>query len=182
MLSFYHLNVAHVYKFHILLCTFLICVCMCEMNLSTCCSIKFRYIYTAFIGQPSPVPAKHKNKTKKNNTRTKNSSLSLPIQQAKACICIACQATQDCWKQDVSMLIVWGMWTIVFMLIVCGMWTIVQTLSTTLVVSLEVILTLHVDLIWWWLLLYSAILRSRADSLRSHVILHEWIAFIVRFF
>ena len=26
-------------------------------------------------------------------------------------------------------------------------------------------------------LLYSAILRSRADSLRSHVILHEWVAF-----
>ena len=30
---------------------------------------------------------------------------------------------------------------------------------------------------WWWLLLYSAILRSRTDSLRSHVILHEWLAF-----
>ena len=30
-------------------------------------------------------------------------------------------------------------------------------------------------------LLYSAILRSRADSLRSHVILHEWIVFIARF-
>ena len=29
--------------------------------------------------------------------------------------------------------------------------------------------------------LHSAILRSRADSLRSHVILHEWIAFITRF-
>ena len=28
---------------------------------------------------------------------------------------------------------------------------------------------------WWWLLLYSAILRYRADSLRSHVILHEWL-------
>ena len=28
-----------------------------------------------------------------------------------------------------------------------------------------------------WLLLCSVILRSRADSLRSHVILHEWIAF-----
>ena len=27
----------------------------------------------------------------------------------------------------------------------------------------------------WWLLLYSAILRSRADSLRLHVILHEWL-------
>ena len=30
---------------------------------------------------------------------------------------------------------------------------------------------------YYWSLLYSAILRSRADSLRSHVILHEWIAF-----
>ena len=29
----------------------------------------------------------------------------------------------------------------------------------------------------WWSLLYNAILHSRADSLRSHVILHEWIAF-----
>ena len=29
----------------------------------------------------------------------------------------------------------------------------------------------------YWSLLYSAILRFRADSLRSHVILHEWIAF-----
>ena len=29
--------------------------------------------------------------------------------------------------------------------------------------------------------IYSAILRSRADSLRSHVILHEWIVFIARF-
>ena len=27
----------------------------------------------------------------------------------------------------------------------------------------------------WWLLLRSAILRYRADSLRSHVILHEWL-------
>ena len=35
---------------------------------------------------------------------------------------------------------------------------------------------------WWWLVLYSAILRSQADSLRSHVILHEWLAyFIARF-
>ena len=32
-----------------------------------------------------------------------------------------------------------------------------------------------------WSLLYSAILRSRADSLRSHVILHEWIAFYSAF-
>ena len=29
---------------------------------------------------------------------------------------------------------------------------------------------------WWWLLLYSTILRSWADSLCSHVILHEWLA------
>jgi len=35
---------------------------------------------------------------------------------------------------------------------------------------------------WWsWLLLYSAVLRSRADSLRSHVILHEWLAFYSSF-
>ena len=35
---------------------------------------------------------------------------------------------------------------------------------------------------YYWSLLYSAILRSRADSLRSHVILHEWIAFYSAFF
>ena len=28
-----------------------------------------------------------------------------------------------------------------------------------------------------WSVLYSAVLRSRVDSLRSHVILHEWLAF-----
>ena len=33
----------------------------------------------------------------------------------------------------------------------------------------------------YWLLLYNAILRSRADSLRSHVILHEWTAFYSAF-
>ena len=32
-----------------------------------------------------------------------------------------------------------------------------------------------------WLLLYGAILRSRADSLRLHVILHEWLAFYSAF-
>ena len=32
-----------------------------------------------------------------------------------------------------------------------------------------------------WLLLYSAILRSRADSLRPHVIMHEWIVFYSAF-
>ena len=32
-----------------------------------------------------------------------------------------------------------------------------------------------------WSLLYSAILRSRADTLRSHVILHEWLAFYAAF-
>ena len=32
---------------------------------------------------------------------------------------------------------------------------------------------------WWWLLLNSAILHSRADSLRSHVILHEWLAYFI---
>ena len=33
---------------------------------------------------------------------------------------------------------------------------------------------------WWWCcwsLLYNAVLRSWTDSLRSHVILHEWLAF-----
>ena len=35
---------------------------------------------------------------------------------------------------------------------------------------------------WWWPLLYGAVLHSRADSLRSHVILHEWIAFYSAFF
>ena len=30
---------------------------------------------------------------------------------------------------------------------------------------------------YYWSLLYSTIIHSRADSLRSHVILHEWIAF-----
>ena len=34
---------------------------------------------------------------------------------------------------------------------------------------------------WWWLLLHSAILRSRADSLRLHAILHEWLAFYSAF-
>ena len=34
---------------------------------------------------------------------------------------------------------------------------------------------------YYWSLLYSAILRSQADSLRSHVILHEWIAFYSAF-
>ena len=32
-----------------------------------------------------------------------------------------------------------------------------------------------------WSLLYSAILRSRADSLHLHVILHEWLAFYSAF-
>ena len=35
---------------------------------------------------------------------------------------------------------------------------------------------------YYWSLLYSAILRSWADSLRSYVILHEWIAFYSAFF
>ena len=32
-----------------------------------------------------------------------------------------------------------------------------------------------------WSFLYSAILRSRADSLRSHVFLHEWLTFYSAF-
>ena len=31
---------------------------------------------------------------------------------------------------------------------------------------------------WWWSLLYSAVLRSWADSLRSHMLLHEWLTFL----
>ena len=34
---------------------------------------------------------------------------------------------------------------------------------------------------YYWSLLYSAVLRFQADSLRSHVILHEWIAFYSAF-
>ena len=41
---------------------------------------------------------------------------------------------------------------------------------------------LYIYIYWWWLLLYSAILCSRADSLRSHVILPEWLAFHSAFF
>ena len=41
---------------------------------------------------------------------------------------------------------------------------------------------IFVCLYYYWSLLYSAILRSRADSLRSRVILHEWIAFYSAFF
>ena len=40
---------------------------------------------------------------------------------------------------------------------------------------------LHDPNILYWSLLYSAILRSWADSLRSYVILHEWIAFYSAF-
>ena len=36
--------------------------------------------------------------------------------------------------------------------------------------------------VFYWSLLYNAILCSRADSLRSHVILHEWIAFYSFYF
>ena len=41
-------------------------------------------------------------------------------------------------------------------------------------------LQLRVYYYYYWSLLYSTILRSRADSLPSHVILHEWF-FIARF-
>ena len=39
----------------------------------------------------------------------------------------------------------------------------------------------HAAFYIYWSLLYSAILHSWADSLRSHVILHEWIAFYSTF-
>ena len=35
------------------------------------------------------------------------------------------------------------------------------------------------DYYYYWSLVYGAILRSRADSLRLHVILHEWLAFFI---
>ena len=34
---------------------------------------------------------------------------------------------------------------------------------------------------WWWLLLCSAIIHSQGDSLCSHAILHEWLAFLFCF-
>ena len=34
---------------------------------------------------------------------------------------------------------------------------------------------------WWWSLLYSAVLRSWPDSLHSHVILYDWLAFYSTF-
>ena len=37
---------------------------------------------------------------------------------------------------------------------------------------------LYIYYYYYWSLLYSAILHSRADSLHLHVILHEWIAFL----
>ena len=39
------------------------------------------------------------------------------------------------------------------------------------------------DVCWcWWSLLYSAILRSRPDSLLSYMILHQWLTFLWRIF
>ena len=45
------------------------------------------------------------------------------------------------------------------------------------------ILLLLIDFIWHYsLILYGTILCPRADSLHSHVILHEWLAFMQRVF
>ena len=53
--------------------------------------------------------------------------------------------------------------------------------ATPLLISSLSLSLLLLLLLYYWSLLYSAIIRSRADSLRSHVILHsEWIAFIAR--
>ena len=51
-------------------------------------------------------------------------------------------------------------------------------------VTSEKYLQSTLDMIDWLIddCLYSAILRSRADSLRSHVILREWLAFYSAFF
>ena len=43
------------------------------------------------------------------------------------------------------------------------------------------VLSLWLSYYYYWSLLYSAILRFQADSLRSHVILHEWIDFYSAF-
>ena len=45
-----------------------------------------------------------------------------------------------------------------------------------------IIMYIYHDYYYYWSLWYSAILRRRADSLRSHMILHEWIAFYSAFF
>ena len=47
--------------------------------------------------------------------------------------------------------------------------------------NVSIIKRLALGSVLYWSLLYSAILRSWADSLRSHVILHEWIAFYSAF-
>ena len=48
--------------------------------------------------------------------------------------------------------------------------------------ELKLVLIHACELYYYWSLLYSTILHSRADSLHSHVILHEWIAFYSAFF
>ena len=48
-------------------------------------------------------------------------------------------------------------------------------------VSLTTLLRREHYYYYYWSLLYSAIFRFRADSLRSHVILHEWLAFYSAF-
>ena len=40
---------------------------------------------------------------------------------------------------------------------------------------------ISMTMLTWWSLLCNALLCSRADSLRSHVTLHEWIVFIMLF-
>ena len=64
------------------------------------------------------------------------------------------------------------------------------SVSVSLCLSLSLSVSLSLSLIYWsdvlllylmMILLYSATLRSRADSLRSHVILHEWLAFYSAF-
>ena len=58
-----------------------------------------------------------------------------------------------------------------------------QNLSTnSRLAALKLVLIHACELYYYWLLLYSTILHSRADSLHSHVILHEWIAFYSAFF
>ena len=56
-----------------------------------------------------------------------------------------------------------------------GTWIIMFAYVSTAVISVTNFSTWI--WLWWWLLSYNTILRSRADSLHLHVILHEWIAF-----
>ena len=60
-----------------------------------------------------------------------------------------------------------------------------NSVHTAKVLWMRLDMCIHILLLlyyyYYWSLLYSAILRSQADSLRFDVILHEWIAFYSAF-